>query len=175
MRHKSYAADANSLAGRLAVWLASGLGIGFVTPAPGTIGGLWGLALVPAVDKAPNLEVQVAIVVALLLATVAICDLAARALGTADDPQPIVLDEIIVLPIVFLAGPPLTWRVLLAGFLLFRLFDVWKPGLAREAEKLPGGWGIVADDAVAAALAWGALHIVLWLDGAAGVGWLAAA
>ena len=68
------------------------------------------------------------------------------------------LDEIVVLPIVFLGGPPLTWHVLLAGFLLFRLFDIWKPGLVREAEKLPGGWGIVADDVVAAALAWAALR-----------------
>ncbi len=175
MREKSHASDANSLAGRLAVWVATGFGIGFVAPAPGTIGGLWAWALVPAVDKAPNLEVQVALVVAILLMSVAICDLAARALGAGEDPQPIVLDEIAVLPIVFLGGPPLTWRLLLAGFLLFRLFDIWKPGLVRTAEKLPGGWGIVADDVVAAGLAWASLRMLLWLDGAAGLSWLAAA
>ena len=80
----------------------------------------------------------------------------------------------VVLPIVFLAGPPLNLRLLVAGFLLFRLFDIWKPGLAREAERLPRGWGIVADDVVAAALAWAALRGVLWLDGVFGFDWLAA-
>lgn len=163
----------NSLAGRLAVWLATGLGVGFVTPAPGTVGGLWGLALVPAIEKIPPLWLQTAVVAVLLLLAVAISEIAARALGAATDPQPIVLDEIVVLPIVFLAGPRLTWQMLIVGFLLFRLFDIWKPGLAREAEKLPGGWGIVADDAVAAALAWAALHGLLWLDCHAGVCWLA--
>jgi phosphatidylglycerophosphatase A len=38
------------------------------------------------------------------------------------------------------------WTVLLAGFLLFRLFDIWKPFPIRHLEKLPGGWGIMADD-----------------------------
>jgi phosphatidylglycerophosphatase A len=40
----------------------------------------------------------------------------------------------------------LKWTVLLAGFLLFRLFDIWKPFPIRRLEKLPGGWGIMADD-----------------------------
>ncbi len=38
------------------------------------------------------------------------------------------------------------WKFLLAGFLLFRLFDIWKPFPIRKLEKLPGGWGIMADD-----------------------------
>jgi phosphatidylglycerophosphatase A len=165
--------DENSLIARLALWLATGLGVGFVAPAPGTIGGLWGLALVPAIEKIPQLWLQAAVVAVLLLIAVGVCEVAARVLGGATDPQPIVLDEIVVLPMVSLAGPQLTWPMLLVGFLLFRLFDIWKPGLAREAEKLPGGWGIVADDAVAAALAWATLHLLLWLDCTAGVCWLA--
>jgi phosphatidylglycerophosphatase A len=148
--------------------------VGLVTPAPGTVGGLWGVPLAAAVAKLPGAWSQAAVVVALLLAAVFVCGAAARALGAASDPQPVALDEIVVLPIVFLAAPQLTWQVLLAGFLLFRLFDIWKPGMVREAEKLPGGWGIVGDDVAAAALAWAALRGVFWLEGALGVDWLAA-
>jgi len=43
----------------------------------------------------------------------------------------------------------LSWKANLAAFVLFRLFDVWKPFPVRQAERLPGGWGIVADDAMA--------------------------
>jgi phosphatidylglycerophosphatase A len=174
MPNKLYSSPSESLWGRLAVWLATGVGVGFVAPAPGTIGGLWGLGLAAAIDKAPNIEVQLAIVALLLLAAVPICHVAALALGAASDPQAIVLDEIVVLPIVFLGGAPLNWRLLIAGFLLFRLFDIWKPGLVRTAEKLPGGWGIVADDAVAAALAWASLRALVWLSAATNLHWLAA-
>jgi phosphatidylglycerophosphatase A len=163
-----------SLGGRLAVWVATGLGVGLVTPAPGTVGGLWGLPLVAAIAKLPGPIAQAIAIVVMLVVAAALCGIAARALGAADDPGAVVLDEIVVLPIVFLGGPPLTWRLLLVGFLLFRLFDVWKPGLVREAEKLPGGAGIVADDVVAAALAWAALRGALWLDAAANWHWLAA-
>ena len=44
---------------------------------------------------------------------------------------------------------PLDWKCLLAGFILFRVFDIWKPFPARQAESLPRGWGIMADDWVA--------------------------
>ncbi len=164
-----------SLSGRLAVWVATGLGVGLVTPAPGTVGGLWGIPLAAAIAKLPGEIGQTAAIGVLIIAAVAICGAAARTLGAAADPQPVVLDEIVVLPIVFLGAGPMTWQLLLAGFLLFRLFDIWKPGLAREAEKLPGGWGIVADDLVAAALAWAALRGVLWLNTAAGLEWFGAA
>ncbi|MGC1829599.1 MAG: phosphatidylglycerophosphatase A [Candidatus Acidiferrales bacterium] len=43
----------------------------------------------------------------------------------------------------------LSWKYLLLGFILFRVFDIWKPFPARQAERLPGGWGIMADDWIA--------------------------
>ncbi len=162
-----------TLASRLAVWLATGAGVGLVAPAPGTIGGLWGLALVPAVAALPNLQIQAVAIALLLLVAVLICGLAAQALGASGDPGAVVLDEIVVLPIVFLGAPAITTSLLVAGYLLFRLFDIAKPGLVREAEKLPDGWGIVADDVAAAALAWAALRGLLWADGAASLGWFA--
>ena len=59
----------------------------------------------------------------------------------------------------------LNWKYLLLGFILFRVFDIWKPSPARQAESLPGGWGIMADDWVAGIYA----AIGLWLARAAGL------
>jgi phosphatidylglycerophosphatase A len=44
------------------------------------------------------------------------------------------------------ANSALNWKYLLLGFILFRVFDIWKPFPARQAESLPAGWGIMADD-----------------------------
>jgi phosphatidylglycerophosphatase A len=81
-----------------------------------------------------------------------------------DDPQEIVLDEIAVLPIVYLASGLTNWRVLWAGWLLFRLFDITKPLPARNLESLPLGWGVVADDAAAACYACLSLWVLKGLD-----------
>jgi phosphatidylglycerophosphatase A len=59
---------------------------------------------------------------------------------------------------------PANWKYLLAGFILFRVFDVWKPFPARQAESLPSGWGIMADDWTAACYA----AALLWIARAAG-------
>jgi len=61
-------------------------------------------------------------------------------------------------------GAP-SWKYLLLGFILFRAFDIWKPFPARQAESLPGGWGIMADDWVAGIYA----AIGLWIARAAGL------
>ncbi|MGH9734428.1 MAG: phosphatidylglycerophosphatase A family protein [Candidatus Acidiferrales bacterium] len=86
------------------------------------------------------------------------------------DPQRVVIDEVsgqhltlvlgcalpiwranVVFPMKFGLGlitarSALNWKYLLLGFILFRVFDIWKPFPARQAESLPGGWGIMADD-----------------------------
>jgi phosphatidylglycerophosphatase A len=105
------------------------------------------------------------------------------------DPQFVVIDEVagqhltLVLPLIPIALPHLTsrvdfsvyaifsalslvnWKYLLAGFLLFRLFDIWKPYPIKKLENLPGGWGIMADDwlagVYAAILLRAALHFGL--------------
>jgi phosphatidylglycerophosphatase A len=60
---------------------------------------------------------------------------------------------------------PLKWKYLLLGFILFRAFDIWKPFPARQAESLPGGWGIMADDWIAGIYA----GIGLWVARALGL------
>jgi phosphatidylglycerophosphatase A len=59
----------------------------------------------------------------------------------------------------------LNWKYLFLGFILFRVFDIWKPSPARQAESLPGGWGIMADDWIAGIYA----AIGLWIARAAGL------
>jgi phosphatidylglycerophosphatase A len=72
-----------------------------------------------------------------------------RHLGKAD-PQFVVIDEVsgqlIAYSLPFIS---LNWKSWLAGFILFRVFDIWKPFPARQAESLHGGWGIMADDWIA--------------------------
>jgi phosphatidylglycerophosphatase A len=73
------------------------------------------------------------------------------------DPQSVVIDEISGQLITYfgisiigaITGRDFGWKYLLAGFILFRVFDIWKPWPVRAAERLPGGWGIMADDWVA--------------------------
>ena len=148
---------------RWAVWLASGLGIGLATPAPGTIGGLWGVLLVCAISPLRPVGAPLAISCALALMAVLICQRAARALANGSDPGAIVLDEIVALPFCDARVYPVTWIKILMAYVLFRVFDIGKPFWVRWAERLPGGWGIVADDIVAALSACVVLHVLLSL------------
>lgn len=157
--------------GRVSVWLATGWGLGLATPAPGTIaGGLWGLPLAMWVAQLSPLGTQLAAVVVACGLAVAICGRAASQMAQRD-PQPIVLDEIVALPIVFLGVPVTSWPVFVVGFALFRLFDIWKPGLCKPAERLPGGWGVVADDVVAGVMGLVSLQGLLWVDWHWALGW----
>ena len=72
-----------------------------------------------------------------------------------------VVDEVIGQWIALAGARTLRWETYLAAFLLFRLFDIWKPLPARQLEALPGGWGINADDVMAGIYA----ALVLFLAG----------
>lgn len=65
------------------------------------------------------------------------------------DPGQVVIDEFAGQLVAFVLEPTGTWKLLLSGFVAFRLFDIWKPFPARQAERLNGGWGIMVDDLVA--------------------------
>ena len=86
-----------------------------------------------------------------------------KASGTATDPQFVVIDEWagLLIPLSFSSlESPATW---LAAFALFRLFDIWKPGPVRAAERLPGASGVMADDVVAGILAAAVLYGGIYL------------
>ena len=136
-----------TLADRIAHGIATGLGAGYGPIAPGTWGSLPGLVLAWLVERRLG-GWGVALLAALvaLLGTWA-ADRTARRLGEKD-PGVIVVDEIAG-QLVTLCFLPATPQVLLAGFLLFRVFDVVKPWPASRLEGLPGGSGIMADDLMA--------------------------
>ncbi len=86
------------------------------------------------------------------------------------DPQNVVIDEVVGQMITYLpVGTRVIsdggWKYLALGFILFRAFDIWKPFPARRAERLPGGWGIMADDWVAGIYA----ALGLWVARALGL------
>src|SRR5262245_53298838 len=146
---------------RAVLLIATGLGLGFVPFAPGTFGSLAGLPVAWGLHFLP-LWGQVAAAIVFFLIGIPICAGGARLLGTKD-PGPVVFDEIAAFSVVFLLVP-FTWRTAIAGFVLFRLFDIWKPWPARRVERLPGGLGIMADDLVAGFYACAALWLLFrWI------------
>jgi phosphatidylglycerophosphatase A len=73
----------------------------------------------------------------------------------------VVVDEVIGQWIALAGARALNWKSYLAAFALFRLFDIWKPAPVRQLERLPGGWGINADDVMAGLYA----ALVMWTAG----------
>jgi len=128
--------------------LAFGLGTGLAPRAPGTFGSLFGLAL--AWWTLPlGLELRLMVAIALIVSGLWLCGAAARRIGVHDHPG-IVWDEIAGMYLALLVAPPeiIAWAL---GFVLFRLFDIWKPWPIRDLDhRLGGGPGIMLDDLVAA-------------------------
>ncbi len=153
-----------------AVWLATGLGIGLLAPAPGTVGtALLGMPLAWAVGRLQGVGWQILAIVALIAVGIPLCTAAGEALGGKKDNRAIVWDEIVTVPIVFLLVPLSGWMVALIGFLLHRLMDITKPPPARQLEQLPDGLGVMADDVMASVYAGLALAGLAWLDHLAGL------
>jgi len=150
--------------------LATGLGIGLIPRAPGTFGSLLGPPLVVGIMWFHfSLPVYLLIAAVLFLVGVYLCDRGAKILGL-DDPGCIVFDEISAFTVVMLPVMNRTvdgrflWISLIA-FLWFRLFDIWKPWPVRYFDRIHGGWGIMADDFVAAVYAAICLYLTLILFG----------
>ena len=76
------------------------------------------------------------------------------------DPQFVVIDEVAGQLITFI-GVPLTWKSLLLGFILFRVFDILKPPPVRQLERIPEGAGIVLDDVGAGLYGLAVMHLLL--------------
>jgi len=103
-----------------------------------------------------------------VLTAILLCGVAAAFIGKKD-PSEVILDEFAAMPLVFLFNPYVhggasSFLLILLGFLFFRLFDITKPFGIKALEKLPGGFGIVLDDVMAAIYANLALQAVsrLW-------------
>jgi phosphatidylglycerophosphatase A len=150
-------------------------GVGFIPVAPGTWGAAVGVALYAALAWAFDLAwrraasrellvseyaLQVAFTSALLLAIIGICMAGTWAATRSEkllkrkDPGAVVVDEVAGQLITFLFVPFGRWAwTMAAGFLAFRLFDIWKPYPINRLEALESGLGVMADDVLAGAYA----------------------
>jgi phosphatidylglycerophosphatase A len=142
------------LLGHAAGWIALGFGSGLSPVAPGTVGSL--AALVPwLIVRGLNPMAYAVFLVAAFALGVWACDWAARATNV-DDPSFVVWDEFVgqwiaLLPLIILARS--AWWMI-AGFILFRIFDIWKPWPVSLADRdVGGGLGVMIDDVIAGAYA----------------------
>jgi phosphatidylglycerophosphatase A len=129
------------------LFVATGFFIGTVPFAPGTLGSLIGLPLCFLLSRLNFLQSVVWILIFIIF-SIAVASAAEKILGQKD-PGQIVIDEIAGLAVTF-AGLPFNLKTALAGFIIFRAFDILKPFPIRILEKrVGGGSGVVLDDVLA--------------------------
>ncbi len=143
----------------LALAIATALGVGYVPVASGTFGAAVGLLLWYVLPPSPMLQAGT---IVLLFAIGSWAGTVAEDHFGARDPGAVVIDEVMGMLITLFLNP-VGWKGALVAFLLFRLFDVIKPYPANELEALPGGAGVMADDAMAAVYSNLTLRAGLWL------------
>ena len=129
--------------GKMIKILATGFGSGLSPVAPGTAGTLVGV-LVCVISSPLPWIFRLAFVLAIAAASVYVSHQAESIFRKKDDPR-IVIDEIAGLQVAMLPVT-VTGLHLLLAFVLFRIFDIWKPFPVNRLQNLKGGWGVVADD-----------------------------
>ena len=147
-----------------ATLIATLFGTGRLHPGPGTWGSATTVLLWAALAYIlnPSLRTPIVVCLAVLVTLIGIptATLVARASATKD-PQFVVIDEVAG-QLVALIAVPLTWKSFLAGFILFRVFDILKPPPVRQLERLPEGTGIVLDDVAAGIYAFAVMQLLLY-------------
>lgn len=123
--------------------------VGRFPVAPGTAGSLVGLLFVVLWHVILEISLGWTLAVIFLLTWLGTLSSDAYAKSTGvEDPSEVVIDEFVGQWIALLLVPP-HWGFWLAAFVLFRLFDIWKPLWIDSIQKWPGGWGVMADDILA--------------------------
>jgi len=141
--------------------LSLGFGSGLSPKMPGTMGTVVAVGLYLLLPET-DWKIYLGIILVSLIAGIFLCDYTAKALNVHDHPG-IVWDEIVGYFITMFMVPK-TWLWLLFGFVLFRLFDIWKPWPISIADKhLKGGLGIMLDDVIAGLFALIIIQITLYL------------
>jgi phosphatidylglycerophosphatase A len=139
---------------KIAVPIATWFGCGYAPKAPGTVGSAAAVAIAWALSEyAGWTPLSFAALAAASTPAAMWASGATACYVKKKDPGIVVVDEVVGQWMAFAGAGTLDWKTYLAGFLLFRLFDIVKPPPVRQLEKLPGGVGIVADDVAAGAYA----------------------
>lgn len=135
--------------------------VGRLPVAPGTWGSLAGLGLLFVVRLTADPAVEIVVLALVLAAGIWASSVAERHYGQRD-PGVVVIDEVagMLLTLLWL---PVGLVGAGVGFLAFRGFDILKPFPARAAERLPRGWGIMADDVVAGLYAFAVVRLIAWV------------
>ncbi|HWR15248.1 MAG TPA: phosphatidylglycerophosphatase A [Terriglobales bacterium] len=148
-----------------ATTIATFIGTGYGKPGPGTWASvatvlLWA-AFAPHVSQHQLLWTAVAVSAFVTLIGIPAATVYSRAVGSGD-PCQVVIDEVAG-QMIALIGAPLNWKCLVAGLILFRVFDITKPFPLRRFEKLPEGIGIMMDDVGAGLYALAVMQILLYI------------
>jgi phosphatidylglycerophosphatase A len=146
---------------RLAVFIATFGYCGYFPFAPGTIGSAAGLLVYALVWWTGSRVVEIGLIVGLFAIGSWAGTIAEQYFGGID-PGPIVVDEVVGM-LITLAFIPVGLSGAILGFFIFRVYDIIKPYPAARLEKLHGGLGVMADDAMAAVYGNITLQIALWL------------
>ena len=135
---------------RVALALAAWFGCGYVPKGPGTAGSAAAVAIAILLHYGLGASTYTIGILGTLVAAVGIwaAGVAATTSGSKD-PQFVVIDEVAGQWLTIAGAVSLNWKSWLAAFVLFRLFDIWKPEPVRRLESLPGGAGVMADDVMA--------------------------
>jgi phosphatidylglycerophosphatase A len=158
------AADRRRLMATPAGWIATGFGSGLAPKAQGTFGSL--AAIVPWLLLYTVLPVWGWLLLIAVSFGVGVwaCDVAGRLIGV-DDHRSLVWDEFVgqwiaLLPVLIVPG----WAWIVTGFVLFRVFDVWKPWpIAWFDRRVKGGLGVMLDDVIAGIFAAIVLHLIQFI------------
>jgi phosphatidylglycerophosphatase A len=139
--------------------------LGYVPGGPGTAGSLGALAVAWVLHDYLNISGAYIGCLGLLLMVPAIWAAGRMAKDTGSkDPQVVVIDEVVGQWITLAGAVTLNGKSWIAAFALFRLFDIWKPLPVRQLERIPGGAGIVLDDAMAGIYAALVLYFAGWFN-----------
>ncbi|MDQ8202037.1 phosphatidylglycerophosphatase A [Pelagicoccus sp. SDUM812003] len=137
--------------------------------APGTWGSLMGLVFFATITVHLSDFAAALLLAAGTYFAIGICGEAEKRLKKVD-PGEVILDEFVAMPICFLGlhahmGQSQSWIVILAGFLLFRFFDILKPLGIKKLQRYHGGFGVVADDVAAALIVCAILNVAarVWI------------
>jgi phosphatidylglycerophosphatase A len=142
-------------------FVAFGFGSGLLPKAPGTWGTMAAIPIYLLLSSLP-LWLYGAILLFLIIFAIYACGVTAKDLGAHDYPG-IVLDEVVGFLLTMIAMPK-TWLAIATGFVLFRIFDIWKPWpIGWVNKRVNGGFGIVLDDLLAAIFAWLMLQVLLYV------------